>query len=297
MKRFGVILSVFTILVSLIGGCKPSFQPGTYTDDLSRPVTINVTPVRIASYGPSITEILFALGLEDKVVGVDNYSDYPEAAKSKTKLGDAFTPSIEKLVELKPDLVLTVKQQQFNTNLDNLGIKYMVIDPKDIDGIYKDIELIGKITDSAGKAKILVDNMRAASANVQSSVRNAAKVKVIFLADTTDLNNPWTGGHGSFIDALINSAGGINIAANTSAPWVQFSLEQIVSADPDVVILPDQYAVSPQTLKENSVWQKTSAAKNNRVMTINNDIISRPGPRIIQGLEAVARILHPELFK
>ncbi len=297
MKRIGVILSILSLLFGLIGGCKPSFQPGAYTDDLNRPVSIDKVPERIASYGPSITEILYALGLGEKVVGVDSLSDYPEAAKSKPKLGDAFSPSMERLAELKPDLVLTLKQEQFNTNLNNLGIKYLVIDPKDIDGVYRDIELIGKITGTEGKAGKLVDDMKATAASVQSKAAKAPKVKAIFLIDTTDLNSPWTAGPGSFIDSLITMAGGENIAAKAPAPWVQFSIEQIISADPDVVILPDKYVVSPQELKDHPAWKKTGAVKNNRIVIINGDLISRPGPRIVQGLEEVAKILHPELYK
>lgn len=297
MKRFGVVFVLLSLLLGLAGGCKPSFQPGAYTDDLGRSVSINEIPQRIVSYGPSITEILFVLGLQEKVVGVDSLSDYPEAAKSKPKVGDAFNPSMEKLAELEPDLVLTVKQEQFNTNLSNLKIKFMVIDPKDMDGVYKDIELIGKITGVEGKAGKIVDDMKGAATRVQSQVKNAPKVKTIFLIDTTDLNNPWTAGPGSFIDALITMAGGENIAAKAPAPYVQFSMEQILNADPEVIILPDKYVVSPQGLKEHPAWQKTSAVKNNRIVTIDGDLISRPGPRLVQGLEEVARIIHPELYK
>ncbi len=297
MKRFGVLFSLLCLLAGLFGGCQPSFQPGAYTDDLNRSVSFNETPKRIVAYGPSITEILYSLGLEENVVGVDSLSNYPEAAKSKQKVGDAFNPSMEKLVELKPDLVLTVKQQQFNKNMDNLGIKYMVIDPKDLAGTYKDIELIGKVTGLEGKAGKIVDDMKATATRVQSQVKNAPGVRAIFLIDTTDLNNPWTAGPGSFINELITLAGGENVAAKASAPYVEYSIEQIIAADPEVIILPDQYVVSPQALKDHPAWQKTSAVKNNRIIIVNGDIISRPGPRLAQGLEVVAKIIHPELYK
>jgi len=297
MKRFGVLFSLLCLLAGLFGGCQPSFQPGAYTDDLNRSVSFNETPKRIVAYGPSITEIIYSLGLEEKLVGVDSLSNYPEAAKSKQQVGDAFNPSMEKLVELKPDLVLTVKQQQFNKNMDDLGIKYMVIDPKDLAGTYKDIALIGKITGVEGKSGKIIDDMKATVARVQGQVKNAPVVKTIFLIDTTDLNNPWTAGPGSFIDELITMAGGTNVAAKASAPYVAYSIEQIIAADPEVIILPDQYVVSPQVLKDHPAWKKTSAVKNNRVITVNGDIISRAGPRLAQGLEAVAKIIHPELYK
>jgi len=297
VKRFGVIFILSNLLFSLVAGCQPAFQPGTYTDDMGREVNISNVPERIVSYGSSITEILFALGLGEKVVGVDDFSDYPEAVKSKPKVGDAFSPSIERLVGLEPDLVLTVKQEQLNTALDNLGVKFMVIDPTDIDGIYKNIELIGEITGVEGKASKLIDDMKKTTARVQSQVKSAPEIRVIFLIDTADLNNPWTGGHGSFIDALITMAGGENIAAEAPAPWVQFSIEQIISADPEIIILPNKYVASPQALKDHPAWQRTSAVRNNRIIIINGDLINRPGPRLVQGLDELAKIIHPELYK
>ncbi len=173
----------------------------------------------------------------------------------------------------------------------------MVIDPTDIDGIYKNIELIGEITGVEGKASKLIDDMKKTTARVQSQVKSAPEIRVIFLIDTADLNNPWTGGHGSFIDALITMAGGENIAAEAPAPWVQFSIEQIISADPEIIILPNKYVASPQALKDHPAWQRTSAVRNNRIIIINGDLINRPGPRLVQGLDELAKIIHPELYK
>jgi len=301
LKRLGIFVVLLSLLVSMVAGCQPQFQPGTYTDDMGRAVAIDQVPQRIVSFGPSITEILFALGLEEKVVGVSSYSDYPEVAKSKPKIGDAFNPSLEKIVELEPDLVLTVEQEQLNRELDALGIKFMVLDPKDTDGILEDIEWVGEITGTEKKAEELVKDMRDSMSQVVALAEDAPKVRVFFIVDATDLTLPWTAGAGSFIDALITMAGGENIAGGTSGGWVQFSLEQIVSSDPEVIIIQTMTGgvptISKEELEKHPVWGEMAAVKQGKTCFINGDLVSRPGPRIVQGLEEIAQIIHPELFE
>ena len=300
MKRFGVIFVLLSLLVSLVAGCQPSFQPGAYTDDLNRSVSFNETPKRIVSHVPSITETLFALGLGDRVVGRSDFDDYPAEAKSKPSVGNYFNPTIEKIVALNPDLVLTDGHSESIKQLDTLKVNYMVIDPKNINDIYRDIELLGKVAGVEGKAAKLVDDMKKTVANVQNRAKGAPKVRVIYLLDATDLNNPWTAGSGSFVDAMITMAGGENIAARVPNAYGQLSIEQIIAADPDIIILPGQHGTAftaPQTLKEHPAWQKTSAVKNNRIFVANADLVDRSGPRIVLGLEEVAKIIHPELYK
>ncbi len=301
LKRLGICIVLLSLLVSMVAGCQPQFQPGTYTDDMGRAVAIDQVPQRIVSFGPSITEILFALGLEEKVVGVSNYCDYPEAAKLKAKVGDAFNPSLERIVELEPDLVLTLKQEQLNRELDALGIKFMVLDPEDIDGILGDIELVGEITGTEKKAEELIEDMQDSISQVIALVEDAPEVRVFFIVDATDLTLPWTAGTGSFIDALITMAGGENIAAKAQGAWVQFSLEQIVSADPEIIVIQTMTGgiptVSKEGLEEHPVWGEMTAVKQGKICFINGDLVSRPGPRIVQGLEEMAKIIHPELFE
>ncbi len=146
MRKFGIFVVLLSLLVSMVAGCQPRFQPGTYSDDMGRAVSINEIPERIVSHVPPITETLFALGLGEKVVGVSDYCDYPEEAKLKPSVGNYYNPSIENIVALDPDLVLTDGHSEGIKQLDSLGIKYLVIDPKDIDGIFKDIELLGKVS-------------------------------------------------------------------------------------------------------------------------------------------------------
>ena len=302
MKRFGIFVGLLSLLVGMVTGCQPQFQPGTYTDDMGRAVSIDESPERIVSFGPSITEILFALGLDDRIVGVSDFANYPEAAKLKPKIGDAFSPSLEKIIELEADLVLTVKHEQLNTELDALGVKFMVIDPGDIDGVLKDIELIGRITGVEKRAEELVKEMQDSMSRVSARVKDASKVSVFFIVDATDLNHPWTAGAGSFVDTLIAMAGGENVAGETpGGAWLQFSIEQIVSSDPEVIIIQAMTGgiptVAKEMLEEHSAWRETSAVKQGKVFLIDGDLSSRPGPRIVQGLEEIAKIINPELFE
>jgi len=301
LKRLGIFVVLLSLFVSMVAGCQPQFQPGTYTDDMGRAVAIDQIPQRLVSFGPSITEILFALGLEEKVVGVSDYCDYPEAAKLKPKIGGAFNPSLEKIVELEPDLVLTVKQEQLNSELDALGVKFVVLDPEDIDGILKDIELVGGITGTKKRAEELVEDMQDSISQVITLAEDAPEVRVFFIVDATDLTLPWTAGTGSFIDAIITMAGGENIAAGTPGAWVQFSLEQVVSSDPEIIIIQTMTGgvptVSKEELEEHPVWGEMTAVKQGKIRFIDGDLVSRPGPRIVQGLEEMAKIIHPELFE
>ncbi len=302
LKRLGICIVLLSLLITGVVGCQPQFQPGTHTDDMGRVVSINEIPQRIVSHVPSITETLFALGLGEKVVGVSDYCDYPEAAKLKPSVGNYFNPSIENIVALDPDLVLTDGHSENIKQLDELEppITFMVIDPKDIDGIFKDIELLGKITGSEGKANKLINDMDKRMSEIASLVEDAPRVRVFYIIDATDLTLPWTVGPGSFADALITMAGGENAAAKVQGAWVQFSLEEVVSSDPEIIILPAKHGTaftSPEVLEGHPVWRGITAVKQGRIYIIDGDLADRSGPRIIQGLEEMAKIIHPELFK
>jgi len=301
MKPLVIFVVLLSLLVGMTIGCKAGFEPGTYTDDMGRGVTIDEIPQRIVCFGPSITEVVFALGLGERVVGVDDFSNYPEAAQEKPKVGNAFAPSIESLVALAPDLVFTLEHKQFNSELEALGINFLILGPDDIDGILKNIELVGAVTDTADEAAELVDSMEDSIANVLDLVEGATSVSVFYIIDATDPTLPWTAGPGSFIDTLITMAGGENIAAQSPGAWVQFSIEEVVSADPDFIVIQTMVEGVPtitiEALEEHLIWGEMSAVIQGNVFIIDGDLVSRPGPRIVQGLEELARILHHELFE
>jgi len=299
LKRLGIFVVLLSLSVSMVAGCQPQFQPGTYTDDMGRAVAIDQVPQRLVSHVPGITETLFALGLGEKVVGVSDYCDYPEAAGLKPSVGDYFNPSIENIVALDPDLVLTDGHSENIKGLESLGITFFVIDPQGIDGILGDIELLGKITGTEKRAEELIKDMQDSISQVIALMEDAPKVKVFYIIDATDLTLPWTVGPGSFADALITMAGGEN-AAKAQGAWVQFSLEEVISSDPEIIILPAKHGTaftSPETLKAHPAWRGITAVRQDRIYTIDGDLVDRPGPRIVQGLKEMAKIIHPELFK
>ena len=300
MRKLSIFIAFALVITSLIvTACQPQAQPVTFTDDSGRAITVDKVPERIVSHVPGITEMLFALGLGDRVVGVSDFCDYPPEAKEKPSVGNYFNPSVENIIALDPDLVLTDGHSETIAQLDNLGKKFIVIDPKDINGVFNDLELIGKVAGVESKANELVAKMRQRMDAVTSRVQNAEKVKVFYIVDAvTDPNNPWTAGQGSFIDWLIMTAGGINIAAQTQGSYVQLSLEQVVSAEPDVILVDGSQGtvvVSIDTLKQHPVWSKLSAVQNGKVYYIDGDL-TNPVPRIMDGLDAIAKAIHPERF-
>jgi iron complex transport system substrate-binding protein len=301
LKQLGVAIILLSLLSSMIIGCRPQFQPGTFTDDMGREINIDKIPQRIVSHVPNITEILFALGLEERVVGVSDYCNYPEEAELKSSVGNYFNPSIENIVALDPDLVLTDgHSENILPQLDSLGITYVVINPDDIDGILRNIELIGRFSATEKRAREIIEDIEDRILQVTTKVKDATQVRVFYMFDATDLNNPWTAGPGSFADSLITMAGGENIAAQAQGAWVQFSLEAVVASDPEIIILPAKHgtaSISPEVLKEHPTWREITAVKQDRIYIIDGDLVDRPGPRIVQGLEKIAEIVHPELFR
>jgi iron complex transport system substrate-binding protein len=291
---------VLSLLFAMPLGCRQLSLPATITDDMGRAVSINEIPERIVSHVPPITEIVFALGLGERMVGVSDYCDYPEEAKLKPSVGNYYNPSIENIVALNPDLVLTDGHSESIKQLDSLGITYLVIDPKDIDGIYHDIEVLGRVTGVEGGAEKLIKDMQERVAQVMARVKGAPRPKVFYIIDAvTDPNNPWTAGPGSFIDSLITMAGGENVAAKTTGAWVQFSIEQVVSSEPDLIIIDASQGTvvtSQEQLGRHPIWGQMSAVKTGRVFTFDGDL-ANPVPRLVQGLEEIAKLIHPELFK
>ena len=286
-------------MAGAVTGCEPGFEAGTFIDDAGRDVTIDHAPKRIISHIPPITETLFALGLDDRLVGVSDYCDYPEEAKEKPSVGNYWNPSLENIVALEPDLVLTDGHSETIAPLDDLGIPFLIIDPTNIDEIFESIELLGRATGERSAAETLTKEMRDGFTKTTDKVADTTPVRVIYLVDATEINNPWTAGPGSFPDYLITMAGGTNIAARAGSAWAQISIEEIVDADPEYIILPGTHgtAFTPrEVLEENAAWRETTAVKEGNIFIVEGDLVEGFGPRIVQGLEELAKIIHPELF-
>lgn len=300
-KSILVALLLFLLLASsALVACGNESSRMTLTDDEGREVSVPANAQRIVSLGAPITEILFALDLADRVVGTDDYSDYPGEAKSVAKVGAPWPGfSTEAILDREPDLILSsagaIVQQ-----LEPYGVPVFVIQPTDIAGIYEDIHLIGRITGKKKQASALVDSLTARVNAVTAktgSLTDEQKPTVFYEVDATDPTSPFTVGSGTFQNELIALAGGKNVAA-TQSGWYQISLEVIVDADPDMIILEDyEYGISPESVEaRSSTWASLSAVKNGCVYPVeDSDLTSRYGPRIVDGLEALARMIHPEL--
>lgn len=269
--------------------------PLTVTDDLGRTVTFERAPARIISIVPSNTEILFALGLGDRVVALDAYSDYPPETKDKPKVGDYLNPDIEGMVAAQPDLVLAAGSNDATVipALDRLGIPAVALEPENLGDVLANIDLIGRLAGVPERAAALSCALAARTAAVEAAVAGADRPRVFFEI-STDL---YTAGPGSFVDDLIARAGGTNVAADAAIAWPQLNAEAVVAADPEVILLVDHEAgVTPESVAARPGWSEISAVKDGRIVQLAPDPVVRPGPRLVDGLEELARALHPDRF-
>jgi len=274
-----------------------SAYPITLTDDAGRTVTIATRPQRIVSLAPSHTETLYALGLGDQVVGVTEYCNYPPEAANKPKIGGFANIDLEQVVGLNPDLVLasTLHIAEVVPALQERGLTVVVIEPKTVLGVLDSISTIAHITGQDKAGELLVAQMGQRIEAIQQKLKEVPRPKVFWELGP----ELYTAGPGSFINDLIVLAGGENVAADADSPWPQLSVEVIVLKDPDVIVLADHnYGETATKVKERSGWSDIRAVKEGRIVEItNDDIVSRPGPRIVEGLEFLARALHPDVFK
>lgn len=298
MKRFIYFVSIVLSLLIIVNFSFASNFPITVKDDLGRKLTITKEPQRIISTAPSVTEILFALGLDGKIVGVTTFCNYPEEAKRKEKIGTFQNPNIEKILSLRPDLVIATGgiQRQTVEKLEQLGIPVFVSYPTTLDEVIKGVYTIGRITGAKENAKRLVFDLKFRVARVISKVNKAkTKPKVFFELWHEPL---MSAGPGSFVDDLVKKAGGINIAGTAKSAYPIFSLEQIIKENPDVIIgAESSMGGNPLEISKRPGWDSLRAVKEQRIYKINDDIIFRAGPRLVLALEIIAKYLHPELFE
>lgn len=262
-------------------------------DDLGRLVAINGTPQSIISLAPSNTEILFALGLGDKVVGVTDWCDYPPEASEKPKVGAYDRPDIEKIVALSPDLVLVAHGTTMDiiNRLVALGLTVFGIKTTDLDDLMDDIRRVGEITDRELEAQALTSDMAIRIETVSSQTRALAhRPKVFYMVWHDPL---WTAGSGTFIHELIEKAGGVNVCANVTG-YATVSIEEIVARDPEIIISSEW---SYDWAKNATELAGTNARRTGRIYTCDDDLVQRPGPRLVDGLEWFAHFIHPEIFK
>lgn len=259
--------------------------PLTITDDIGREVTLSARPERIVSLLPSLTEILFALDGGERVVGVTNWCNYPQEALSREKVGDLFSPNTEKILALEPDLILTGRSETLAETLAFLeitGIPYIVVDPQNFAEIAASVIRVAEIIDAPEQGQVIAEELqqgRAAMAGKLKLVSNSGAPSVFVLLDTEAL---YTVGDGEFLADMIAMAGGQNAAAGQGQGYIQLSEEVFFGLDPDIIIC--TFPMSKQVLAK-PAWQDLQAVKNGRVYDVDGDLVSRPGPRILLGLE------------
>jgi iron complex transport system substrate-binding protein len=273
-----------------------------FTDGLGREISLGGPAQRVVSLAPSNTEILFAIGAGDQVVGRDQLSDYPEAAKSVTDIGPAFEAlNTELIVSLQPDLVLAaeINAPEQVKQLEDLGLTvYYLKNPLTLEDMYDNLETVAQLTGHEDEAASLIESLKSRVAVVDEKIAPiSSRPGVFYELDATDPAKPFTAGKGTFITQLIDRAGAYNIASNLDR-YPQMSLEQVVAADPAFIILGDaRYGVTPESIAQRPGWENLSAVKNGQVLPFNDDLVSRPGPRLVDALEELAKLLRPELFE
>ena len=299
---------ILILLFALLSACAPQATPSpapatlTFSDGLGREITLEGPAQRIVSLAPSNTEILFAIGGGDQVVGRDQSSDYPEEAKNVIDIGSAFEAlNTELIVSLEPDLVLAA---EINTpeqvkQLEDLGLTvYYLNNPLTLEEMYGNLEIVAQLTGHEAETATLIESLKARVAEVDEKIAPiSSRFSVFYELDATDPAKPFTAGKGTFIDQLIERAGGYNIASDLDG-YPQMSLEQVVAADPAFIILGNaRYGISPESVAQRPGWENLSAVKNGNVLPFNDDLVSRPGPRMVDAFEELAKLLRPGLFE
>ena len=290
---FLVLLTIALVLTA----CSPTDQtPIQYVfDDLGRLVAINGTPERIISLAPSNTEILFALGLEDKVVGVTDWCDDPPEVVGKEKVGAYDTPDIEKIVALTPDLILVAHgtTMEVINNLVGLGLTVFGIETTDLDDLLNDIRTVGEITAKEVEAAALTSEMANRIQAVTSQTEELAERPRVFYIVWHD--PLWTAGAETFIHELIEKGGGVNICGNLTG-YPVISIEEVIAYNPEVIVTSSWPGVYEWAMNSTDL-EVTAARQNDKVYMCDDNLVQRPGPRLVEGLEWFAHFIHPEIFE
>jgi iron complex transport system substrate-binding protein len=292
-----LVVFVFAAAISL----SAQEFPLNYTDELGREITIEKEVERIITLAPGMTEVIYALGLEDKLVAVSSACDYPEEALTKDDVGRIDEPNIEKIVSLEPDLVIaeSVTKIESLERLSELGMKNIGFKPVSINDTIDMIEDIAYLTSAAEAGAELTSRMdkeyQQLKELVNDELENKERKRVFYEIWSDPL---YTAGKGTFIDSLIHDAGGYNVAREAEGSWPTFSLESLIDADPEVYISSAHSTPNGLTLdelREREIFREISAFKNDRLYLVDQNLVNRPSPRIIEGYKEFIKAIFPEL--
>jgi iron complex transport system substrate-binding protein len=269
----------------------------SFVDDAGHRIYLAKPPARIVSLAPSITEMLFSLGLDEQIVGVTEFCDYPAAAKSKAKVGYA-NPSVEAILTLRPELVLAPRdflRPDLQAKFEQLKIPMFVLDAHTLEDIPLHIHTLGQMFEKVSAANAVTQLMRQRMTEIRRKVEPLPARRVLYVLNSQPLI---TVGPGSFIHQMIGVAGGMNIAAQASDAYPRLSMETVLKEDPEVLIFPsgEVEAVPRSEQQQWRRWNSLSAVKHQRFHEVSSSLLNRPGPRVVDGLEQLARAIHPEVF-
>jgi len=266
-----------------------------YIDEAGRKVNVTPYPKRIVSLAPSITETLFALGLDKEIVGVTMFCNYPEAVRSKPKVGGFINISLERVVSLSPDLIIGTSdgnRRETVLQFERIGLPVYIVNPVSLEDIFKMVLDIGRITGKEDTAKKLIFNLRRRVESVVLKTIRAKKPRVFFLLSTDPMI---TVSRDTLHDKLITLAGGVNVAGRDTIKYPRYSIEEVMVKQPDVIIITSMKREDNFVLRNKwNKWKNIPAVRNNRIYTIDTDLITRSSPRIVDGLEELVKIIHPE---
>jgi iron complex transport system substrate-binding protein len=283
----------------------PTVQaPIALTDGLGRTITLSSPAQRVVSLAPSNTEIMFAIGAGSQLVGRDAFSDYPEEAQLVTDIGGGFGElESEVIVSLQPDLVLAsdlTPPEQIQL-LEELGITvFSLSNPTEFDGLYTNILTVATLSAHEAEGQALVESLKGRVTAVEQKITSVQDRPLVYYElDGTDPNAPWTPGPGTFISMLINKAGGENLGNMLQSEWAQISIETLIEQDPQIILLGNAHwgGITPEGVAARSGWDILSAVQDGQIFPFDDNLVSRPGPRLVDGLEDMAAFLHPELFQ
>ncbi len=299
VQRLVVAIAVF--LVFALAGAAPADKTPlrTVVDPTGRTVNVPRDPRRVVALAPSVTEIVYALGREDRLAGVTRFSNYPPAAGQLPKVGSYVHLDVERIVALRPDLCVAVKDGNpiaVVEQLEALGLPVFAVNPLDLETVMQSVEAIGGLLDAAAVARDVVADMRQRIARVEARVAQTSLRPGVFLQ--IGISPIVSVGSSTFIHTLIEMAGGTNLAAGPT-PYPRFSREQVIALAPEVIVISSMArdAVFEQVKAEWMQWPVIPAVRRGAVFIAPPDLFDRPSPRLVDALEVLAGVIHPNLFE
>lgn len=291
IRKFNYLILILFILISCGNEKKIEEKGFKIVDELNNTINFDKVPERIVSSAPNLTEIIYALQLQDKLVGRTSYCNFPPDVLKKEVVGDLLNINIEKLLELKADLVLLTVEGNTKSSYDKIrsvNINVVVTNPRNIDGINKTIKLISKIFNVEQKADSIIKNFEHRMSEALSLNQNKTKPTCMFLVASAPL---MLAGSNTFINDIIEKSGFTNIAANSKVPYPQFNREEILKLNPEFLIVPAEGETEIKDLiKTYPEWKNLKAIKENKIIKVNADVFFRPGPRYINAIEYLVKM-------